>query len=85
MQSDEFNRSALRTTVIVAISSNTRLASFPGNVFLPAQVTGLPKDSVANITAIATVDRDDLGERIGTLPGYLMAEIEQGIRLVLDV
>ncbi len=55
-----FNRSRLRTIVVVTATRNLRLAAMPGNVFLPAAVTGIPKDSVANVTQVATLDRVDL-------------------------
>jgi mRNA interferase MazF len=60
VQADPFNRSRLRTVVIVAVTTNLRLAAMPGNVFLPATATGLPQDSVADVTQVATLDRADL-------------------------
>lgn len=85
VQGDQYNRSRLATVVVAAVTSNTALAGYPGNVFLPAVVTGLPRDSVVNVTALATVDRRDLAERIGPLPGHLVADLEDGLRLVLDL
>lgn len=79
------NRSLLATVVVAAVSSNTALANHPGNVFLPAASSGLPRDSVVNVTAIATIDRDALVEHITTLPDYLIREIGDGLRLVLDL
>lgn len=57
----------------------------PGNVFLPAAVSGLPRDSVANMTAIVTLDKSDLDERIGQLPTSLMDDIERGLRRLLGL
>ena len=85
IQSDPFNASRLATTVAVVITSNTTLAALPGNVFLPAAVSGLPRDSVANVTAIVTLDKSDLDERIGQLPASLMDDIERGLRRVLGL
>lgn len=85
VQSDRFNASRLGTVVVAAISSNTALAGYPGNVFLPATATGLPKDSVVNVTALATIDRSVLVQRVGRLPEYLLHDLAQGLRLVLDV
>lgn len=86
LQADEYNRSRLATVIVVVLTSNTALAAMPGNVFLPGIATGLPKDSVANVTALATLDRRDLDQRpAGQLPGHLMAEVEQGIRRVLGM
>ena len=86
VQSDDYNRSRLATTVVVALTSNTELAAMPGNVFLPAIETGLPKDSVANVTAIATIDRSALDPHaIGQLPDHVMAEVERGLRQILSL
>lgn len=85
IQSDAVNRSQLATVVIAALTSNTALAEYPGNVFLPASVTGLPRDSVLNVTAVATVDREALSAHVTTLPRYLIDEVRVGLRLVLDL
>lgn len=85
IQSDQFNRSRLATVIVAAVSSNTSLAAYPGNVFLPSSATGLTKDSVVNVTALVTIDRDALDERIGVLPDYLLHDVDAGIRLVLSV
>lgn len=81
--SDSYNMSRLGTVVALVITSNTALAALPGNVFLPASATGLPKDSAVNVTAIITLDKGDLGEPIATLPGYLADDVARGLRRVL--
>lgn len=83
VQSDAFNATGLATTVVVALSSNLALAHFPGNVFLPATVSGLPRDSVANVIQISTIDKSALGERASTLPLETMREVDEGIAQVL--
>lgn len=85
IQGDQYNRSRLATVTVAAITSNTALASYPGNVFLPASLTGLPRDSVVNVTALATIDRGDLAEHAGRLPPHLLADLDDGLRLVLGV
>jgi mRNA interferase MazF len=50
VQTDDFNGSHIATIIVVTLPSNTRLAQSPGNVFLPIDLTGLPKDSVANVS-----------------------------------
>jgi len=85
IQADAFNRSRLRTVLCLVLTSNTRLLDAPGNVLLPARTSGLPKDSVANITQIVTLDEDYLAERIGRLPPKLMAHVDAGLKLVLDL
>lgn len=84
IQSDDYNRSRLATTVVVALTSNTAIAAMPGNVALPAAATGLPRDSVANVTSLTTVDRRGLDTRpVGTVPGHLMELVDRGLRGVL--
>ena len=85
VQSDPFNASRLATTLAVAITSDTALAAMPGNVFLPAAASGLPRDSVANVTAIVTLDKSDLTDEVGLLPASLMHDVDRGLRRVLGL
>lgn len=85
MQSDAFNRSRLRTVVAVVLTSNLRLVQAPGNLLIPAKVAGLPRDSVANVSQIITLDRDFLSEPAGRIRGHLLKDVENGIRLALDL
>jgi len=85
VQSGSFNRSRLRTVVAVVLTSNVRLIDAPGNVLLPAKSTGLPKDSVVNVSRIITLDRDFLDERSGRIHGSLLKDVENDLRLVLDL
>jgi mRNA interferase MazF len=83
IQSSPYNASRLATVVIAAITSNTALAAMPGNVFLPAASSGLPRDSVVNVTALATIGKTELGEPVGTLPPAAMDSVDRGLRRVL--
>lgn len=83
VQSDAFNRSRLRTVIAVVLTSNLRLVDAPGNVLVPRKAAGLPKDSVANVSQIITVDRDFLVEPAGRIRGHLLEDVETGLRLVL--
>jgi mRNA interferase MazF len=83
VQADAYNASQISTVVVAAITSNTRLASMPGNVFVPATVGGLAQDSVINVTQLATVDRRYLEARIGRLPGRMLDDVNRGLRLLL--
>jgi mRNA interferase MazF len=85
VQADAFNRSRLRTTLSLVLTSNLRLLDAPGNVLLPAKASGLPKDSVANVSQIVTIDRGFLTERAGHIGGLLLRDIDAGLRLVLDL
>ncbi|MEK6285970.1 MAG: type II toxin-antitoxin system PemK/MazF family toxin [Acidobacteriota bacterium] len=83
VQGDSFNRSRLATVVCVPLTSNTKWAEAPGNVLLSARLTGLPKESVANVTQIVSLDRTLLTERSGKLPRTKLALVLSGIDVVL--
>jgi len=85
IQSDPFNASRLNTTIAAVITSNTALAAMPGNVFVPAAVSGLPNDSVVNVTALVTLDKTDLEAPAGHLPTSLMNDVDRGLRRVLGL
>ena len=85
VQADSFNRSRLRTVLGVVLTSNAALLGAPGNVLLPAKQTGLPRDSVANVTQIVTLDEDYLAEKAGQIPPKLMGQVDAGLKLILDL
>jgi len=85
IQTDPFNASRLKTTLAAVITSNTGLAAMPGNVFLPATSSGLPKDSVVNVMALVTLDKTDLSAEEGLLRPALMSEVDRGLRRVLGL
>ena len=85
LQRDEVNASRISTVVVCVLTSNVALAKAPGNTLLPRLVTGLRRDSVANASQIATVNKADLDEMIGTMPRGLMDEVDQALRWFLNL
>jgi mRNA interferase MazF len=83
IQSDPYNDSRLATVLVAAITSHTALATMPGNVFLPASASGLPRDSVVNVTALVTLNKTDLTDWVGQVPLRLMHEVDRGLRAIL--
>ncbi len=83
VQANEFNESAIRTSICAAITSNMRLADAPGNVRVTRRVSGLPHDSVVNVSQLITVDKHMLTGNVGRLPAQTMRDVEAGIKLVL--
>ena len=77
------NTNRLGTVMDVPLTSNLKWALAPGNVSLSARVTGLPKDSVANVSQFVTVDQDVLTERAGRIGGDLLDAVDAGLRLAL--
>ncbi len=83
VQSDPLNRSRIATVVCVPLTSNLKWGFAPGNVRLSARLTGLPKDSVANVSQIVTVDKNLLTARVGKLPIPKLELVLSGIGIVL--
>ena len=83
VQGDALNRSRIRTVVCVPLTSNLRWAEASGNVLLSAQATGLPKNSVANVSQIVTLDRILLSREVGKLSKRQLDLILAGIDIVL--
>jgi mRNA interferase MazF len=83
VQSNEFNESAIRTSICAAITSNMRLADAPGNVRVTRRVSGLPQDSVINVSQLITLDKKMLTENVGRLPAQSLRDVEARIKLVL--
>lgn len=83
VQSDALNRSRIATVICVPLTSNLKWSSAPGNVELSAALTSLPKDSVANVSQIVTLDKALLILRVGKLPQSKLELILAGIALVL--
>lgn len=85
ISSEGFNRSRIRTVLVAAITTNLGLAAAPGNVFVASEETGLPRDSVVNISQILTVDKKLIVERTGSLGTRAMSAVENGLRSVLEL
>jgi mRNA interferase MazF len=85
LQIDEFNESPIRTVVVAAITSNTRLAAAPGNVLCSRRDTRLSKASVVNVSQVATIDKSALLQRVGVLAVAKLQQVEDGMRLVLGL
>ncbi len=83
VQGNAFNRSKIRTTVVVPLTRTIGLASAPGNVLLEAGTAGVPHDSVANVSQIFAVGRERLRRRIGQLSEAQLAAVLTGIDTVL--
>ena len=83
VQGDPLNRSRIRTVVCVVVTSNLKWAKAPGNVRLSARETGLPRDSVANVSQLVTLDRSRLIDHAGRIGTAKLDSILAGIELVL--
>ena len=84
IQNNLFNRSRINTVVVCVLTSNLRRANSPGNVLLEAGEADLPEQSVVNVSQILTINKSQLGEKIGTLSTERVRKILDGIRLVVE-
>ncbi len=85
IQSDDFNESAIRTTICAVVTSNLRLADAPGNVRLNRKAAGLARESVVNVSQLITLDKRLLGARAGRVSPEVLRNVEAGIKLVLGL
>ncbi len=85
IQSDNFNKTNLNTSIAALITTNLDLAKMPGNILLKKHQSGLPKDSIINISQIFTLDKRLLLEYVETISERKMEQIDRGLRLVLSL
>lgn len=85
IQANEFNESRINTVVVAAISSNLALAEAPGNKLIRPKASGLPRNSVINVSQIITIDKRFLTKRVRRLEDAELKEIDAGLRLVLSL
>jgi mRNA interferase MazF len=83
VQCDAINHSRIGTVVCVPLTSNLKWSQAPGNVLLSARSTGLPKDSVANVSLIVALDKSQLTERIGKLSPRQLETVLNGVDVIL--
>jgi mRNA interferase MazF len=83
VQGDALNSSRIATVICVPLTTNLNWRRAPGNVFLPQTATGLPKDSVANVSQVIALDKTDLTEFAGRLSRAKMLLVLAGIDVIL--
>jgi mRNA interferase MazF len=82
-QSDALNRSRVGTVLCVPLTTNLKWADAPGNLHLPERLTGLRKESVANVSQIVSIDKHMLTLRVGKLTRAKLELLLAGIDIVL--
>ena len=85
VQNDSFNRSSINTVICSVITSNTELASLPGNILLEKSISGLEKTSAVNFSQITTIDKTDLTEQVAMLPKPMLEKVNSCLKLVLEI
>ena len=69
---------------VVPITSNVERV-YPFQVLLTATPTGLDRDSKAQAEQVRSVDVERLGERLGIVPASRMVDLDEALRLHLDL
>jgi len=85
IQNDVLNDSNLNTVLMLAITSTLKFGDLPGNIVLQKGEANMPKRCVINVTQIKSVDKKSIKENIGALSEKRMAEVYQGLKLVMDI
>ena len=85
IQGDSFNQSKINTVICAVISSNTELASLPGNLLLEKSISGLEKTSAVNFSQLATIDKTDLTQQVSMLSKSMLQKINNCLKMVLDI
>jgi mRNA interferase MazF len=83
VQGDALNRSRISTVVCIPLTRNIKWANAPGNLLLKSELTGLPVDSVANVSQIVALDREQLTERVGKVGSRQLDAILNGVDVIL--
>jgi mRNA interferase MazF len=79
VQCNAINRSRISTAICVPLTSNLKWADAPGNVLVPKAESGLPQDSVANVSLIVALDKQVLTDRVRKIPRRRLELILSGI------
>ena len=85
VQDDVLTSSALSTVMVVPLTSNTKRAQAIGNVLLSPGDSGLPRDSVALVCQVVTVDKEWLTELVSALPRRVLRQVDAGLRIALSL
>ncbi len=88
VSNDGANTTAARlgrgVVTVVPVTSNVDHV-YPFQALLPAQESGLDRDSKAQAEQVRSVSVDRLGPRLGTIPPALMLNIDEALRLHLGL
>ena len=85
VQDDSFNKSKIKTIVVLPITTNLRLSDAPGNVFIRKNETKLSEDSVIIVAQLYAIDRSKFTKRISKVTKETMEQVEIGMKLVLGI
>ncbi len=80
IQSTSINKTRIKTTVVLGLTSNIKLARIKGNVLIsPDHMNGLEKETVVNVSQVFTIDKSRLGDKVGSISKEKLQQVFQGI------
>ena len=83
--SNNANNKVANTITVLPLTSNTKKV-YPFEVLLPANQSGLNKDSKAQCHQIRTISKLRIsGRKKGAIPENLMSKVDNAIKLHLDI
>lgn len=82
VQADALNHSRISTTVVCSLSSNLKRTSEPGVVLLEPGEGGLERRSVVIASQVSSIDKDRLGDRIGSLSRQRTDQVLAALRFL---
>ena len=85
ISSDRYNAGRIQTVIVAILTTSLQISGYPGNFVVRRKVSGLARDSVANVTQLFTLDRDWLSDHVGQLSSTDLRKLDYGLRLVLDL
>lgn len=85
IQNNVINKTKINTVMVLAITSTLKYGNLPGNVILRKGEANLPRKCVVNVSQIKSVDRSSLKEKIGSLSEKRMLEVNEGLKLLMDI
>jgi len=85
VQDDSFNKSRIKTIVVLPLTTNLRLLDAPGNVFIRKKESKLTVDSVIIVAQLYAMDRGRFKKKISRVGKEIMEKVEVGMKLVLGI
>ncbi|MBP2015064.1 type II toxin-antitoxin system PemK/MazF family toxin [Anaerococcus degeneri] len=73
------------TIIVAPVTSQMNKAKLPTHVKLKGNKYGLPKNSVALMEQLRTIDKTRLREKIGTFSAEIMSKIDEAIGISLAI
>lgn len=75
----------LNTIMVAPLTSNLKAKGYLLTVFVDAQSSGLPKDSVILLFQVRTIDKRRLERRVAHLDQQIMQKVDEALQIAFDI